>query len=162
MDGGHNDHLSEHLSTMPDAAAAAVDPDGVGEGVVSSRSNNNNSNNNSNNNNNNNNSKIGQAQSTPVPPKDKDVHHSDPSSLDTLQRAHLRGSLLAMVTSLILRFTSEKEIRPLLQFMAVCRDPVVLIELAHLLLCTMVEGGAKVVAPLIRIIILVLSNTTLS
>ena len=162
-----NDHLSEHLSTMH--ASAAVDLDGVGEGAAPSRSNNNNNNNSNNNNhsnsdnnnnNSNNNSKMGQAQGTPLPAKEETyTHHPDPSSLDKPQRAHIRGALLAMVTSLTLRFASEKEIRPILQFMAVCRDPVVLIEMAHLLLCVIVEGGAKVVIPFV---ISLNSNTTLS
>ena len=50
-----------------------------------------------------------------------------------------------MVASLTLRFASEKEIRPLLQFMTICRDPIVLMELGHVLLVVMVEGGIKVI-----------------
>ena len=146
MDSTHHDHLFDHLTTHPGGAdiAAVGELDGVGDGVVARRSSHNNNNRNSNNSNKNHNNshKIGQTSPTPVPSHEP---HPDPSFLDTHQRAHIRGSLLAMITSLTLRFASEKEIRPLLQFMAICRDPIVLMELGHVLLVVMVEGGIKVI-----------------
>jgi hypothetical protein len=65
------------------------------------------------------------------------------------------GSLLAMVMSLTQHFASEKEIRPIFQFLSSCDDPIVNIELAQLLLCLLVEGNYYVY---IYIYILYLEN----
>jgi hypothetical protein len=54
------------------------------------------------------------------------------------------GSLLAMVMSLTQHFASEKEIRPIFQFLSSCDDPIVNMELAQLLLCLLVEGNYRV------------------
>jgi hypothetical protein len=68
-----------------------------------------------------------------------------PPILDRHQRCHLRGSVLAMIKSLTQHFASEREIRPILLFMSACKDAIVVVELAQLLLCLLVEGGSKIV-----------------
>jgi hypothetical protein len=51
-----------------------------------------------------------------------------------------------MVMSLTQHFASEKEIRPIFQFLSSCDDPIVNMELAQLLLCLLVEGDYCVCA----------------
>ena len=73
---------------------------------------------------------------------------TDPASplLDRQQRTYLRSSVLSMIMSLTQHFSSDREIRPLLHFISYCKDAVVIVEIAQLLLCLLVEGGSKVIS----------------
>lgn len=51
-----------------------------------------------------------------------------------------------MVMSLTQHYASEREIRPLFQFVSSCKDLVVLVEIAQLLLCLLVEGGSRIIS----------------
>lgn len=64
--------------------------------------------------------------------------------LTPTQRKHIRSCLYTMITTLVLHSPTEKEIRPILDFMAVCKNSEILHETAQLLLCLLVEGGAGV------------------
>jgi Domain of unknown function (DUF4704) len=66
--------------------------------------------------------------------------------LDRQQRTYLRSSVLSMIMSLTQHFSSDREIRPLLHFISYCKDAVVIVEIAQLLLCLLVEGGSKVIS----------------
>jgi Domain of unknown function (DUF4704) len=73
---------------------------------------------------------------------------TEPASplLDRQQRTYLRSSVLSMIMSLTQHFSSDREIRPLLHFISYCKDAVVIVEIAQLLLCLLVEGGSKVIS----------------
>jgi hypothetical protein len=64
------------------------------------------------------------------------------------QRKHIRSCLQAMIVTLILNNPSEKDIRPVLDFMASCKNSEILYEMSELLLCLLVEGGPAVVTAL--------------
>ena len=76
------------------------------------------------------------------------VEHSAAAlpSLSRQQRTYLRSSVLSMIMSLTQHFSSEREVRPLLHFISSCRDPVVAVEIAQLILCLLVEGGSKIIS----------------
>ena len=59
------------------------------------------------------------------------------------QRKHLRDCLEAMVVALVLHGGSDKEVCPILDFMIMCKDRVVLNEIAQILLYLIVERGPK-------------------
>ena len=67
-------------------------------------------------------------------------------TLDRYQRTQLRSSILSMVMSLTQHFSTEREIRPLVHFISSCKDPIVVVEAAQLLLCLLIEGGSKIIA----------------
>jgi len=59
------------------------------------------------------------------------------------QRKHLRDCLEAMVVALVLHGGSDKEVSPILDYMVMCKDRVVLNEIAQILLYLIVERGSK-------------------
>jgi hypothetical protein len=72
-------------------------------------------------------------------------------TLSREQRRHLRMCLLSIIMGLITYSPSEKEVRPLLQFLAVCRDPVVLNDVSQLLLSMLVDGNTRVLSVITEI-----------
>ena len=67
-------------------------------------------------------------------------------SLSRQQRTYLRSSVLSMIMSLTQHFASDREVRPLFHFISSCRDPIVSVEIAQLILCLLVEGGSKIIS----------------
>lgn len=59
------------------------------------------------------------------------------------ERMHLRGCMQTMLMALIQQGSSAKELIPVLNFISYCKDLVVLNEISHLLLCSIVEGDSK-------------------
>jgi Domain of unknown function (DUF4704) len=72
-------------------------------------------------------------------------------TLDRYQRTQLRSSILSMVMSLTQHFSTEREIRPLVHFISSCKDPIVIVEAAQLLLCLLIEGGSKIIAAITEV-----------
>lgn len=66
------------------------------------------------------------------------------------QRKHLRDCLEAMVVALVLHGGSDKEISPILDYMVMCKDRVVLNEIAQILLYLIVERGPKFMLTIIN------------
>jgi len=68
---------------------------------------------------------------------------------DLLLREHrrcIREYLRSMLITLVLHGGSKREIRPILQYMAICNDKIVLNEVAHTLLYLIIEGGNKIIS----------------
>lgn len=63
--------------------------------------------------------------------------------LSAEERSHLRGCMQTMLMALINQGSSARELVPILNFIGYCGDLVVLNEIAHLLLCSIVEGDTK-------------------
>jgi hypothetical protein len=66
------------------------------------------------------------------------------------QRKHLRDCLEAMVVALVLHGGTDKEVNPILDFMVMCKDRVVLNEIAQILLYLIVERGSKFMLTIIN------------
>jgi hypothetical protein len=62
------------------------------------------------------------------------------------QRQHLRASLFTVIASLIRHSPCEREVRPLLQYLAVARDTTVINELSQLILCLVIDGGPRILS----------------
>eukprot|EP01037_Dinobryon_pediforme_P019076 gene19076-19431_t len=72
-----------------------------------------------------------------------------PLQLTNEQRAHLRRCLHTMIMILIQHGDSEKEVVPVIDFMATCRDNVVLNEVSDMLLLLVVEGDQKLISQIV-------------
>ena len=62
------------------------------------------------------------------------------------QRKRLRVCLQAMVMTLVAHSGHAREIQPLIDLMATCKDLQLVNEVAQMLLCLLVEGGAKIIS----------------
>lgn len=74
---------------------------------------------------------------------------SNQTTENLLTREHrrsMREYLRAMIIALVLHGGSKREIRPILQYMAICNDKTVLNEVAHMLLYLIIEGGNKIIS----------------
>mmetsp|Transcript_19739 Transcript_19739/g.27117 ORF Transcript_19739/g.27117 Transcript_19739/m.27117 type:complete len:2769 (-) Transcript_19739:85-8391(-) len=69
--------------------------------------------------------------------------------LSNEQRCHLRRCLQTMILILIQHGESEKEVIPVIDFMATCRDNIVLNEVANMLLLLVVEGDQKLISQIV-------------
>eukprot|EP00981_Chlorochromonas_danica_P013809 scaffold6861_cov248-Ochromonas_danica.AAC.12 len=80
---------------------------------------------------------------------DKAVVDSPQTPQTNNQRKQLREHLLQMVLTLILQGGGERELAPLVEYMASCKDKIVLNEVTQALLYLIVEGSSKMINALI-------------
>jgi hypothetical protein len=73
-------------------------------------------------------------------------NHMQSNYISTEQRKYLRECIESMILHLALIGQSEKELFPILDFLATCKNKTVLNEIAQVLLCLIVEGGSKIIA----------------
>ena len=65
------------------------------------------------------------------------------------QRKQIREFMESMLVILLLQGSSEKEMVPFLDYIAICKDKVVVNELAQILLFLIMEGGPKIITAII-------------
>lgn len=65
-------------------------------------------------------------------------------------RNRMRGAIYEMINIIALQNCREKDVRPIIDFIGDCKDLLVMNEAAQLLLCLVVEGGARTVTAIIE------------